>query len=203
MDPIKVIVLACSLNSSSTESSSELIGRQILDEMGQYGAEGEIIRAVDHDIKPGVELDMGNGDAWPAIRAKIIDADILLISTPIWMGQPCSVAKRVLERLDAELSETDDEGRLLTYGKIGAASIVGNEDGAHHSSAEIFQALSDVGFTIPAGGPAYWVGEAMGSTDYKDLPETPEKTMTTIKSVAANSVHLAKILKAQPYPAVS
>src|SRR5437868_15341506 len=98
-----------------------------------------------------------------------------------------SVARRVLERLDAELSEKDAEGRLLTFGKVAVVAVVGNEDGAHHISANAFQSLNDVGFTIPAHGITYWNGEAMGSTDYKDLPSTPDKTAQTTATVAAHA----------------
>ncbi len=200
--PLNVFAITCSLRSSKDASSSELLAQQVLDEMKQYNITSSLIRAVDHDIKPGVELDMGAGDAWPAIREQVMNADILLLATPIWMGQPSSVVKRVLERLDAELSETDDQGRLLTYGKVAVVAVVGNEDGAHHVSAELFQALNDVGFTIPSIGVTYWVGEAMGSTDYKDLQETPESVTKTTKSLAANATHLARLLKADQYPAI-
>jgi multimeric flavodoxin WrbA len=90
------------------------------------------------------------------------------------MGQISSVAKRVLERMDVFLSETDDQGRMPSYGKVAVAAIVGNEDGAHFSSAQLFQAFNDVGWTIPAVAACYWVGEAMGSTNFKDLKDTPE-----------------------------
>jgi multimeric flavodoxin WrbA len=86
------------------------------------------------------------------IRAQPLAADILVVATPIWLGQPASVCKMVLERPDAELSESDDEGRLLTYGKVAVAAVVGNEDGAHHTIAEVFQALNDVGFTSTSAG---------------------------------------------------
>jgi multimeric flavodoxin WrbA len=130
----------------------------------------------------------------------MLASDILVIATPIWMGQPSAVCKMALERLDAELAETDDEGRLLTYGKVAAVAVVGNEDGAHHVSAEIYQALSDTGFTIPANAVTYWVGEAMQGTDYADLDSTPEEVQTTTKSVAANAAHLARLLKESNYP---
>ncbi len=123
---------------------------------------GKVIRAVDHDIKPGVTSDEGPGDAWPALRRKILAADILLIGTPIWLGQPSSVCKRVLERMDAFLEETDDEGRMISFGRVAAVAVVGNEDGAHHVSAEIFQALNDVGFTVPGRGGHVLGGRAMG-----------------------------------------
>ena len=197
---LKATALICTLSPSPKKSSSELMAKELLDEMTSYGVEAEIFRIADFTIKFGVEKDMGDNDQWPEIRASILDSDILVIATPIWMGQPSSVTKMVLERLDAELSEQDDEGRPSMYGKVAAVAIVGNEDGAHHVSAEIFQALSDVGFTIPAGGPTYWVGEAMGSVDYQDLDDKPEKTVATTKMLAANATHLAKLLKTANYP---
>lgn len=160
----------------------------------------ETIRVAAHDVKPGVTSDEGGGDAWPAIREKILAADILILGGPIWMGQTGSVAKRVMERMDAFISETDDSGRMPSYSKVAVAAIVGNEDGAHFSSAQIFQSLNDVGFTIPAVAACYWVGEAMGSVDFKDLDETPEKVKETAKMVASNAAHLAGLLKGAPYP---
>ncbi|MGW6128878.1 flavodoxin family protein [Cellulomonas sp. NPDC055163] len=197
---LTAVVLVGTLTPSPAPSSSELLGRQVLDALGEHGVTGTLVRLVDHDIKPGVEKDMGEGDAWPAIRAQVLAADILVLATPIWMGQPSSVTKRALERLDAELSETDDQGRLLTYGKVAAVAVVGNEDGAHHTSAELFQALNDVGFTVPAAAVTYWVGAAMQGTDYQDLEETPEETAGTTATLAANTAHLARLLRQSPYP---
>ena len=198
---LKATVLVCTLSPSPKKSSSQLLATELLDEMKKHGVEESgVFRIVDHDVKFGVAKDMGGGDEWPKIRDAIVASDILILSTPIWMGQPSAVAKMVLERLDAELSETDSEGRPSMYGKIAAVAIVGNEDGAHHSSAEIFQALSDVGFTVPAGGPTYWVGEAMGRVDYQDLDHKPAKTSETTKTLAANAAHLAKLLKSENYP---
>ena len=107
---------------------------------------------------------------------------------------------RVLERMDAFLSDTDDEGRMPSYSKVAVAAIVGNEDGAHGSAAQLFQALNDTGWTIPAVGACYWVGEAMGSTDFVELTKTPDKVLETAKMVAGNASHLAGMLKATPYP---
>lgn len=199
---LSAVVLVGSLKSSTEPSSSELLGRQVLDALGERGVTGTVVRLADHDVRPGVEVDMGPGDAWPAIRQQILDADILVMATPIWMGQPSSVIKRALERLDAELAETDDQGRMLTYGKVAAVAVVGNEDGAHHTSAEVFQALDDVGFTLAPGAVTYWVGEAMGSVDYKDLEQVPEKVATTTATLASNTAHLARLLRTAPYPPV-
>lgn len=200
---LRALVLVGTLTPSPARSSSELLGRQVLAELETHGVTGEVVRVVDHDVRPGVGVDMGEGDAWPALRRRLLDAQILVIATPIWLGQPSSVTKRVLERLDAELSETDDEGRLLTYGKVAGVAVVGNEDGAHHVSAEVFQALNDVGFTLPAAAVTYWVGEAMGSTDYQDLDETPDTTAGTTTTLAAHLVHVARLLRDAPYPAGS
>lgn len=197
---LRAVVLVCSLKPSADPSSSELLARHVLQEMEQYDVSSSVVRIADHDIKPGVEIDMGDGDEWPAIRERIMEADILMLATPIWLGHPSSVAQRVLERLDAELSETDDQGRLRTYGKVGIVAVVGNEDGAHKVTADLFQGLSDVGFTIPASGGTYWVGEAMQKTDYKDLSETPKNVASTNKSLAANAAHLARLLKRDGYP---
>jgi hypothetical protein len=106
----------------------------------------------------------------------------------------------VLERLDAELSQKDDEGRLETTGKVAIAAVVGNEDGAHHISGILFQTLNDVGFTIPAQGVTYWNGEAMHTTDFQDLDKTPAATAGTTKAAAASGAHLARVLRAANYP---
>ncbi len=200
MSDLLALVLACTLKSYPAESSSVRLGTQVLDELGKHEVGGEVIRVVEHDVRFGVSTDEGDGDEWPAIRQKMLDAQILVIATPIWMGQPSAVCKMVLERLDAEIGETDDEGRMSTYGKVAGVAVVGNEDGAHHTCAEVFQALNDTGFTIPAAAATYWVGEAMQGTDYTDLDETPEKTAGTTKTLAAHLVHLARLLAADGYP---
>lgn len=199
-DNLHAVAIVCTLSKSPKKSSSELLAHEVLDALKPHQVSGSIYRAVDYTIPFGVENDMGDGDDWPKMRQAILDADILIIATPIWMGQPSAVTKLVLERLNADMSETDDNDRPIMYGKVAIAAIVGNEDGAHHSSAEIYQALNDVGFTIPAGGPTYWVGEAMGSTDYQDLKHKPEKTAQTTKIAAANAAHLARLLKSENYP---
>lgn len=200
MSNLTCLGLVCTLKSGDAPSSSELLAQQVLDALAEHDVSGELVRVANHQVAYGVSKDEGDGDGWPAIREKMLAADILLIATPIWMGQPASVCKVALERLDAEIGETDDQGRMSTYGKVGAIAVVGNEDGAHHTVAEVAQALNDTGFTLPANGATYWVGEAMGSTDYNDLDETPEKTAGTTKMLAANAAHLARLLKSDTYP---
>jgi multimeric flavodoxin WrbA len=198
--PLTALALVCSLKASPAPSSSDLMARQLLEELAKYGVTGDVVRVVDHDVKPGVEIDMGEGDAWPAIRERMMAADILIVSTPTWVGHMSSVAQRVLERLDGELSETDDSGRPLVTGKVAVTAVVGNEDGAHKITADLFQGLNDMGFTIPAQGGTYWNDVAMGSRDYQDLDETPESVASTNATLAENAAHLARALKASPYP---
>jgi multimeric flavodoxin WrbA len=191
---VTALALVCTLKPSPEPSSTELLASQLLESLAKHGATGSSVRVVDHDVRPGVEADMGDGDAWPGIRQQVLDADILILATPTWMGHASSVAHRVLERLDAEISS----GTLID--KVAVAVIVGNEDGAHAISAEVFQALNDVGFSIPAQGVTYWNGEAMGDVDYQDLPTAPDKVVQTTEAVAANASHLAELLAAKGYP---
>jgi multimeric flavodoxin WrbA len=197
---LKAVAFNCTLKQGDAPSSTELLLTQIMDALAPYGVEGKIVRVVDHDIKPGVSSDEGPGDAWPALRKRVLDAQIFILGTPIWLGQPSSVCKRVLERMDAFLSETDDAGRMVSYGRVACVAVVGNEDGAHHVTAELYQALADVGFTVPANAVSYWVGRAMQKTDYKDLDETPEEVATATAMLASNVVHIAKLLASSPYP---
>ena len=190
----------CTLSPSPEPSSTELLNSQVLQALAGHGVTGEQIRVVDHDVRPGVLDDMGDGDQWPALRQKVLDADILVFGTPTWMGHMSSVAQRVLERLDNEISLTDDEGRPILAGKVAVTVVVGNEDGAHAITADLDQALTDVGFTIPSQGGVYWNGEAMQSVDYKDLPQTPEKVASTTATLARHAAHLARLLAESPYP---
>lgn len=198
---VRALALNCTLKPAPAPSSTEKLLREVLAALGEAGVETELARVVDYDVRPGVEKDMGAGDQWPALREKVLAADILVLGTPTWMGHHSSIAARVLERLDAELSETDDQGRPILCGKVAVVAVVGNEDGAHKITADLFQALNDVGYTIPAQGVTYWNGEAMGSTDYRELETTPESTAGTTATVAANAAHLATLLAGANYPA--
>ncbi|WP_427115716.1 flavodoxin family protein [Pseudarthrobacter scleromae] len=201
MADLTALALICSLTPSPAPSSSELMARHVLDELATHGVSGTSLRVVDHNVMPGVQVDMGDGDAWPGIRNKILAADILVIATPIWMGHPSSIAQRVMERLDADLAETDNEGRPIMYGKVAVVAVVGNEDGAHKTVADTQQGLNDVGFTLPAQGATYWVGEAMQTVDYKDLKAVPEKVASATAGAARNAAHLARFLRTSQYPA--
>jgi multimeric flavodoxin WrbA len=199
---ITALALNCTLKADAGEASSTDAMIAVLAEA--FAAAGvtmtETVRVAGLNIKPGVSSDEGEGDDWPALRKKILAHDILVLGGPIWLGQISSTAKRVLERMDAFFGETDGKGRMPNYGKVAVAAIVGNEDGAHFCAAQIFQALNDVGWTIPAVAACYWVGEAMGSTEFKDLQETPKMVDKTAAMLASNAAHLAGLLRSAPYP---
>ncbi|MDS9468871.1 NAD(P)H-dependent oxidoreductase [Paracoccus sp. MBLB3053] len=203
MADLTAFAVNCSLRGSDSKdpSSSERLIRDLFKALSSHGVIGDSLRAADHHIAPGVRSEkQDDRDEWPEIRQRILNADIFVLATPIWLGQPSSIAKRVMERMDAFLSETDERNRMPPMGKVAVVLVVGNEDGAHHCHAACFQALNDVGFTIPAGAGGYWVGEAMGAKNYVDLPEIPDKVRQTLKMLASNASHLARLMAAQNYP---
>jgi multimeric flavodoxin WrbA len=197
---LTAVALVCSLKPSPAPSSSELMAAHVCEQLRAAGVKTESVRCVDFAISPGVEADMGDGDEWPGIREKLLNCDILVLSTPVWLGHPSSVTQRVLERLDAELSNTDDAGRPVMVGKVALVAVVGNEDGAHKIVADCFQGLNDIGYTIPAQGCTYWNGEAMQSKNYNDLDEVPEAVASTTAAAARNAAHLATVLRERQYP---
>lgn len=199
--PLTAIALSCTLKPGRAPSSSALMAQQYLDTLAEHDVTGTLVRVVDLDIRPGVETDMGAGDEWPALRQQLTQAEILVMVSPTWLGHMSSVAQRVLERLDAELSETGEDGNPAMFGKVAVVGVVGNEDGAHKITADLYQGLNDVGFTIPAQGGTYWNGEAMQGIDYNDLDQTPEATKNAMQTAAANAVHVAHMLRDASYPA--
>lgn len=205
-DPaLRAFALNCSLRPSDSDqqSSTDRMISDLLTAMRPHGITGETERVADYNVKPGVLSDMGAGDDWPKLRARVLAADIFVLGTPIWLGQPSSVARRILERIDAFLSETDDRGRMPAAGKVALVAVVGNEDGAHACHAACFQALNDVGFTIPANAGVYWVGEAMQARNYVDLDAIPDPVQSTLNTAASNAAHLARLLKQSEYPGVT
>jgi multimeric flavodoxin WrbA len=199
---LSAIAINCSLvktraRKSSTDAMIGVLGEAFAPHEVKIA---ETIRIADYDVHPGVARDMGDGDEWPALCERILAHDILIFGTPIWMGQISSVAKRVLERMDAFLYDVDEAGRMPSYSKVAIAAIVGNEDGAHWASSQLFQSLNDTGWTIPAVAACYWVGEAMGDVDFVDLEHRPRAVSKTAAMVAGNAAHLAGLLKGSPYP---
>ena len=197
---MKAVVLNCTLKPSPGSSSTEALAKVVIAELEKGGAEVDLIRLVDLNIKPGVSSDEGDGDDWPQVDAKLKAANIVVFATPIWLGQHSSVAQRALERMDAWFEETDDSGRPVAFGKVAGIVITGNEDGAHHIVASISQGLIDMGFTIPAQSWTYWhLGPGPGA-DYTDTDQGHDYSDRVGRNAARNLVALAKIMKPDVYP---
>jgi multimeric flavodoxin WrbA len=198
---MRAVVLSCTLKPSPAASNTEALARVVVDALAGDGVESELVRVVDHEVEPGVESDMGDGDEWPEIRAKLLSAEILVVASPTWLGRPSSVAQRVLERMDAMLSEEDDEGRPVAYNRVAGVVVTGNEDGAHHVISEIAGALIDIGYTIPGQSWTYWNRGPGPGDSYLDTDEGRDWSESTGRAAAANLVAVARALEARPIPA--
>jgi multimeric flavodoxin WrbA len=197
---VKALILNCSLKASPEPSNTAALATVVADALRAKKVEVGEVRLVDHEIKPGVETDMGSGDEWPAIHDAILESEILIVATPTWVGRPSSVAQRMLERMDAMIAETDDDGRPVAYNRVAGVVVTGNEDGAHHVISEVAGALGDIGFTIPGQAWTYWNKGPGPGEDYSETEEGHEWSATTGKAAASNLFALATALAANPVP---
>jgi multimeric flavodoxin WrbA len=198
--PIRALILNCTLKPSPAASNTQALAEVLSEALEQGGATCEMIRAVDLNLLPGVSSDEGEGDEWPPIHEKLLASEILVLATPTWLGQPSSVVKRVLERMDAMLSETDDDGRPVAFDRVAGFVVTGNEDGAHHVIAELAQAVNDIGYTVPAQAWTYWnKGPGPGPT-YLETDEGHEWSAKTARTAAGNLIAAAEALAAHPLP---
>ncbi|EHN78123.1 flavodoxin family protein [Streptomyces coelicoflavus] len=198
---MRALVVNCTLKPSPQPSNTEALAATVIAALKGHGAEVDVVRAVDLNLKPGVETDMGDGDDWPGVHEKLLAAQILVIASPTWLGRPSSVAQRVLERMDAMLGETDDEDRPVAYNRVAGVLVTGNEDGAHHVISEISGGLADIGYTIPGQAWTYWhLGPGPGP-DFLDDERGHDWSVSTGRAMASNLVHAARALGAMPLPA--
>ena len=198
---MRALVLNCTLKPSPEPSNTEALARVVMEALEKQDVETELVRMADHDVKPGITNDEGDGDEWPQILEKVLAAEILVVATPTWLGRPASVAQRVLERMDALISETDDDGRPVAYNRVAGVVVTGNEDGAHHVISEISGALVDIGYTIPGQAWTYWNRGPGPGDSYLESDEGKEWSHTTGKAAAANLVAVASVLAERPIPA--
>jgi len=147
---MRATILNCSLKASPEASNTQLLADVVIEALTGFNVDTETYRLVDLDIAPGVVTDAGDGDDWPQIHEALLRSEILVVATPTWVGHPSSLAQRMLERMDAMISETDDEERPVAYNRVAGVVVTGNEDGAHHVISEITGGLMDIGYTIPA-----------------------------------------------------
>ncbi|MDT0386240.1 MULTISPECIES: flavodoxin family protein [Streptomyces] len=197
---MKALVINCTLKKSPEPSNTAALAQVVGEWLAEHGGvEVEHLRAVDLDVHPGVVSEaVAEGDDWPAVHARLLQAQILIIASPTWLGRPSSVAQRVLERMDAMLSETDDDGRPVAYNRVAGVVVTGNEDGAHHVISEINGALCDIGYTIPGQSWTYWhLGPGPGP-DYLDDQRGHDWAHRTGRAMAANLYGTARALAAHP-----
>ena len=166
--------------------------------MEKNGVAVEVLRAVDFDIAYGVWPDMTqhgwDTDEWPAILAKVMAADILVITSPIWLGEKSSVCTKVIERLYAASGDLNSAGQYAYYGRVGGCLITGNEDGAKHCSMNILYSLQHLGYVIPPQADAGWLGEAGPGPSYLDAGSGgPENDFTNRNTtfMTWNLLHIA------------
>ncbi|MBQ0999475.1 MULTISPECIES: flavodoxin family protein [Streptomyces] len=198
---MKALVINCTLKVSPEPSNTEALASVVAGRLAEQGVEVSSVRAVDLKIAPGVVTDAGDGDEWPEVHERILDSQILVMASPTWLGRPSSVAQRVLERMDAMLSETDDQGRPVAYNRVAGVVVTGNEDGAHHVISEISGALADIGFTIPGQAWTYWhLGPGPGP-DYLDEQKGRDWAHSTGRTMADNLLGVARALSERPLQA--
>ncbi|MDL4843115.1 flavodoxin family protein [Aquibacillus rhizosphaerae] len=198
---MKAIYLNTSLKMGDEESNTSALIKKSKQWLEKEGVETEEIRVADYNIAFGMKPDMGQGDQWPQILAKVKEANIIIIGTPIWIGEKSSVSTLVMERLYASSSETNDKGQSIYYNKVGGAIVTGNEDGGKDAAKSILYGLQHIGFTIPPNVDAYWVGEAGPGPSYIEGGQDNEFTLKNTKTLSYNVMHFAKMLEKQPIPA--
>jgi multimeric flavodoxin WrbA len=197
---VRALVLNCTLKRSPEASNTEALASVLRTALEAGGVSCESIRIVDLNILPGVSSDEGEGDEWPKLHDRLLASEILVLATPTWFGQPSSVVKRVLERMDAMLSETDDDGLPVAFNRVAGFVVTGNEDGAHHVIAELAQAVNDIGYTVPAQAWTYWnKGPGPGPT-YLETDEGHDWSARTARTAAANLIAVAEALASHPLP---
>jgi multimeric flavodoxin WrbA len=198
---MRALVLNCTLKPSPAPSNTEALAKVVIEALQGHGVQTELLRVADYDVRPGVSSDEGDGDQWPQIRAKVLASEILVVASPTWLGTMSSVAKRVLERMDAMLAETDDQERPVAYNRVAGVIVTGNEDGAHHVINEIAGALGDIGFTVPGQAWTYWnMGPGPGPS-YTETDQGHDWSTSTGQAAAGNLVAVARALAASPIPA--
>jgi multimeric flavodoxin WrbA len=198
---VKALIVNCTLKKSPEPSNTEALAAVVASRLAEHAVETAFVRAVDLDIAPGVVTDAGDGDEWPRVHEQLLEAEILIVASPTWLGRPSSVAQRVLERMDAMLSETDDQDRPVAYNRVAGVVVTGNEDGAHHVISEISGALADIGYTIPGQAWTYWhLGPGPGP-DYLEEERGRDWAHSTARAMADNLYDVAQALAATPLKA--
>jgi multimeric flavodoxin WrbA len=200
---LRAVYINCTLKPSPALSHTRVLANRSIEIMRKHGVAVEVIRAVDYDIAPGVWPDMTEHgavrDDWPWLFPRVLDANILVLLTPIWLGEKSSVCTRVIERLYGNSHLLNDAGQSTYYGRVAGCLVTGNEDGIKHCAMNILYSLQHLGYTVPPQADAGWIGEAGPGPSYADpgsgaLDNDFTNRNTTF--MTWNLLHMAQLLKA-------
>lgn len=199
---LSALILNCTLKPSGELSHTESLIEVPRAIMEANGVAVEVLRPVDYELSPGVYPDMTEHgaarDDWPKISQKVMAADILLIGTPIWLGEESSICRRVIERLYSESGKVNEKGQYIYYGRVGGCVVTGNEDGVKHSAMSILYALQHIGYIVPPQADAGWIGEAGPGPSYADEGSGgPQNDFTQRNAtfMSWNLMHLARLMR--------
>ena len=199
---LNALFINCTLKPSPERSHTEGLAAIAVAVMEANGVGVEMVRAVDLDLPPGVQPDMTEhgspSDGWPALYDKVMAANILVLMTPIWLGEKSSVCTRVIERLYGSSGLLNEAGQYAYYGRVGGCLVTGNEDGAKHCAMNVLYSLQHLGYAIPPQADAAWLGEAGPGPSYLDEGSGgPENDFTNRNTtfMAWNLMHLARLLR--------
>lgn len=217
LSQLSAVYVNCTLTRSPEKSHTDSLMEVSKEIMRKEKVSVDEIRLVDHDVARGIQPDMTEHgwkvDEWPALFKRIIKADILIVGTPIWLGEKSSVAQLLIERLYSMSGKLNDKGQYIFYGKVGGCVVTGNEDGVKHCAMGVLYSLQHVGYSIPPQADCGWIGEvgpgpSYGDTEWKGEKIDPpmgfdsEFTNRNTTFMSYNLLHLAAALKAQGgYPA--
>ena len=199
---LRALFINTTLKKSPEVSNTQGLMDISIEIMRRQGVDADTVRSVDHAIAPGMSPDMTehgwNDDDWPEIFERVLAADILVIGTPIWLGEKSSECTKIIERLYGNSGDLNDEGQYVYYGRVGSCIVTGNEDGLKHCAASVLFGLQHIGFTIPPQAEAGWVGDAGPGPSYLDEDSGgPENDFTNrgVTFMTWNLLHLARMLK--------
>ncbi len=199
---LNALFINCTLKRSPEVSNTEALGGLSKSIMERNGVTVDVVRAIDHDIATGVWPDMTEHgwakDDWPEIYAKVDAANILVLLSPIWLGEKSSVCTQVIERLYGNSHLLNEHGQYAYYGRVGGCLITGNEDGAKHCAMNILYSLQHLGYVIPPQADSGWLGEAGPGPSYLDPGSGgPENDFTNRNTtfMTWNLMHMARMIK--------
>jgi multimeric flavodoxin WrbA len=200
---LRALYINCTLKRSPEISNTRALADRSIAIMERNGVSVEVVRAIDHDIATGVQADMTEHgwerDGWPEIYEQVLAADILVLLSPIWLGEKSSVCTQVIERLYGNSHLLNEHGQYAYYGRVGGCLITGNEDGAKHCAMNILYSLQHLGYTIPPQADSGWLGEVGPGPSYLDEGSGgPENDFTNRNTafMTWNLLHVARLLKA-------